>query len=208
MLSLVMVSSLCDFSVQAKTSDSKENKSQYTKKELKELSEAFTQENVQNAINKIDYENNDIQIIPLSENYYLSCKVTSERSTDKNLLSNNLYSINSYAYSSYSTVTHRVYVDANNGLGFKLWSLELAGTFGYDYSSAWVIDTNLSPNVYGWTWQYSNASSKGVNVSSNEAKAVGTAKFYSILDGIPGQSYTAVIAVGCNSSGGIIKYGR
>ncbi|NMM62879.1 hypothetical protein HBE96_09225 [Clostridium sp. P21] len=197
----LIVSSLSFSNVFAQTLDSKSNvqvkSTVLTKTQNNEMAKAFSKENVQDALKKVDFnKNNVVQTIKLSDNCSLNVKVTSI--VNKNSPNKNLYSSNS--------ITKSVYIDANAFVGWKIWSLQVAGTFGYDGYSSWVQDTNISPNTFVAGWSYCDSSVRGVQISSHEAKVIGSAKFYLGLQGTPIQSFTPVIAVGCDQNGGTITY--
>lgn len=186
----------------------KEVSSSLTKAENEEFKKAFSQENIESALSKIDFNKTGKQTIKLSNNYVLNCIVTSttNKISRRSMPAQSFMSVTPNYSTDYYTSTKSVYIDATALFGWKVWDLTVSGTFGYDYSSSWVIDSNYSANTHQVGWSYTDGYSRSLQVSSTEAKVIGGAKFYLGLKDVPVQSSRPVIAVGCNQNGSTIRY--
>ncbi len=168
-----------------------------SKSEKEELTKAFSQQNIENAIKKFDFSKSGKQTVKLSDNYFLNCTVTSGTP-----LTSTSESITSLA--TYST-TKTVHISSTSALGLTLWTLYVGGTFNYNGSTVSPVTSYVSNQSYaGWTT--SNAYSHNISVTSTQAKAYGGARFSLIVAGVTIQSFNPVISVGCNQYGQTIQY--
>lgn len=160
-----------------------------------EMLRAFSDENVKNAMKKIDPERVGIQEVKLSENFILTYEVKEIKIKKNNLkLFKETDAATYYVLKTATTTGRNLYY-------MKVWDFIVEGEFLYDGYSVKPVGSNAYGHTYTWGWSCSNFSSRSYSVASTYAKATGSGYYKCVLGGVTMQSFTQSDYVTCDRYG-------
>lgn len=160
-----------------------------------EMMNAFSDENIKNAMKRIDTQKVGIQEVQLSDNFVLTYEVKETKIKKSNV---NLFKkADAATYYVLKTAT----TTGRNLYYMKVWDFIVEGEFLYDGYSVTPIGSNSYGHTYTWGWSCSSFSSRHYSITSTYAKAAGSGYYKCVVGGVTMQSFTQSDYVTCDRYG-------
>lgn len=169
-MTLLMTSVMGAFAKNMVTNDKKDD-IQFSKKELLEMKEAFSPENLAKARKKVDFNKIGKQVIKLSDNYQLECEIT--KTYDVPVLQNN-HNLKARPERHCGTT----YTEGGkNVMGKKVWEFFLDGSFVYDGEKVRCVTHKAYGKTYALGWSCGFFSSNKAQIASTLCRAEGSGHY-------------------------------
>jgi len=180
------------------------NEKKITDDEVKDIQAAFSKENIDKAMKKIDLNKPGKQRVNLSDKYYIEYTMTEERpSTQINSQVTQASDIDTVTATSAQTCSRTSTWDAYSIVGIHIFQWSLTGAFKYDGTSATAIGASANAGAW-WSWEVQQS-----NATYYSNKAVGTYRFAHKLGGgigIPVETVSKNASIECDKDGNMFSY--